>query len=338
LSHSWENQASRDLIALRGSSPAWAYRPGLAPAVEPTVLSVLALIATNNELSGQASAETSTAPAANKPATKPIGPSACEWMKKLQQPDGSIALTERLLKPGWGTAYSLLHWSRFPGFEEARAGASHWLLTTKGHAFASTVENAHTIGHDPTLVGWPWVAGTHSWVEPTSLAILALDREGLSAHPRVQEGIALVLDRALSSGGWNYGNKSVYGKPLRPQPGPTGVALLALANHDRSSKTVSLAINYLRQTLPTIHAPVSLGWGILGLKAHDACPKEFDTWLASAHDRTTKRPGDAMSLALMLLAANEQGVSMFVAPSPKKGPATENPRAKPIHSSSEHKS
>jgi hypothetical protein len=316
VSQSWMRRASRELIALRGSSPAWAYRQGLALAVEPTVLSCLALVASENDTPSPDAGQSATVSSFATSASDPVGKAACEWMKTIQQPDASIPVTQRLLKPGWATAYALMLWSRFPGYGKERRRARHWLSSAKGHAFAATEENAHTIGHDPTLIGWPWVAGTHSWIEPTALAILALDREGLSAHPRVQQGISLILDRAIDSGGWNYGNKAVFGKQLRPQPGPTGVALLALANHERSSKKVGLAIDYLRQALPTITASVSLGWGILGLAAHDACPKDADTWLATAYDRTANQSRSAMSLALLLLAAHKQGVSLFLAPSP----------------------
>ena len=42
----------------------------------------------------------------------------------------------------------------------------------------------------------PGSSGTHSWVEPTALAVLALRREGLGSHARVQEGVRLLRDRA----------------------------------------------------------------------------------------------------------------------------------------------
>ena len=38
-------------------------------------------------------------------------------------------------------------------------------------------------------LGWPWVDGTHSWVEPTALALLVMGREGLSGHSRAREGV-----------------------------------------------------------------------------------------------------------------------------------------------------
>ena len=111
------------------------------------------------------------------------------------------------------------------------------------------------IGHDPNLVGWPWVEATHSWLEPTALAILALCRGGLAEHPRVKAGVDLILDRALEAGGWNYGNKAVFGTELRPQPGPTGLALLALAAVGTRREAVSRGLTYLREAARDLRAP-----------------------------------------------------------------------------------
>ena len=89
------------------------------------------------------------------------------------------------------------------------------------------------IGHDSTLVGWPWVDGTHSWLEPTALAILALCREGLGDHPRVAAGIALILDRALEDGGWNYGGKAVFGRSAAPSARTDGARASGLGRAAR---------------------------------------------------------------------------------------------------------
>ena len=85
------------------------------------------------------------------------------------------------------------------------------------------------VGHDTTLQGWPWVVGTHSWVEPTAINVLALRSAGQAGHPRCREAVKLLLDRQLPEGGWNYGNTTVLGHVLRPQVQPTGLALAALA-------------------------------------------------------------------------------------------------------------
>jgi hypothetical protein len=198
----------------------------------------------------------------------------------------------------------MLLWSGLTGYEVQRRLARNWLLGFEGRPIPITPENRGVLGHDSTLIGWPWVEKTHSWLEPTALAILALCREGLGDHTRVGRGARLILDRAVAGGGWNYGNKAVFGQPLRPQPAPTGIALLALAASRRAnpSPAVSRALDYLHETLPRLRAAVSLGWGVIGLRAHDACPAGAGSWLADAYEQFTGRPDAALGLAVLLLA------------------------------------
>jgi hypothetical protein len=161
------------------------------------------------------------------------------------------------------------------------------------------------LGHDPTLVGWPWIEGTHSWLEPTALAVLALSREGLGDHPRVAEGLAVVRDRSLAHGGWNYGNRTVFNRELRPQPGPTGLALLALSASPSTVRPhcVDLALKYLHRALPEVRAMTYLGWAVLGLRAWKACPGEAATWLAESYSLHASARDATVGLGLLLLAA-----------------------------------
>jgi hypothetical protein len=166
------------------------------------------------------------------------------------------------------------------------------------------------LGHDTTLVGWPWVDGTHSWVEPTALAILALRREGFGDHPRVREGLRLIEDRAVDTGGWNCGNRATFGRVLRPQPGPTGLALLALAHSATRSEVAERGIAYLREALPTVRAAESLGWGVLGLRAWGRPAVDAGRWLAESFERVVRRPDAAPRLALLLLAAGDHSLEL----------------------------
>ena len=155
---------------------------------------------------------------------------SARWLTSVQRPDGSLPVTEGLDSPGgWPTAHALLLWNVVAGYQATVDRSRTWLLDRKGEVIPIDGNAKKVVGHDSRLVGWPWVEATHSWLEPTAMAILALCRVGLAGHPRVKAGVELILDRALDSGGWNYGNKSVFGTELRPQPGPTGLALLALA-------------------------------------------------------------------------------------------------------------
>jgi hypothetical protein len=297
---SWIPDARRELVGLRGHSGVWGYRRDHRPSVEPTVLACLGLLA--------------SAPTNVSAGDLEITRKAADWMQAIQQSNGALPVSEGSTSPGWATPYALMFWTNISGKEAARRRARTWLLDDEGVPLYLSSQSERVIGHNPGMVGWPWVAGTHSWLEPTALAILALRRDGLFDHPRIKAGTKLILDRALESGGWNYGNKSVFGTELRPQPGPTGLALLALASGGKQSRAVAAALAYLRQTLPDIQAPVSLGWGILGLRAHHGCSSEAEEWIARSYSRCVGKPDAAMGLALLLLASSEHTLELMITP------------------------
>jgi hypothetical protein len=144
------------------------------------------------------------------------------------------------------------------------------------------------------------------------MAVLALSGERLVDHPRVKAGIHLILKRALRCGGWNYGNSVVFGRELRAQPGPSGIALLALAASGEETAECRRGIDYLRESLKEVRSGVSLGWGVLGLRVWDACPRKAGNWLAESYRKYGARADQADSLSLLLLAASERGPDLLV--------------------------
>jgi hypothetical protein len=157
-------------------------------------------------------------------------------------------------------------------------------------------------GHDTTLVGWSWAEGTHSWVEPTALQVVALRTAGHGQHPRVREAVRLLLDRQLPAGGWNYGNTLVMGNTLPPHVQPTGIALLALAGEPAARGRIERSLTYLRQTVNESTATVSLAWALLGLAAHGQSPAPAAEWLERAFRRTAQRDCSPYKYALLGLA------------------------------------
>jgi hypothetical protein len=110
------------------------------------------------------------------------------------------------------------------------------------------------------------------------------------------------MNRQLSSGGWNYGNTTVYGTELAPMPESTGLALSALSGLVKK-QDVSISINQLRDTAETLTTPFSLGWAILGLAAWGERPRNANTLI----DRCLNRQGrygvyDTSLLSLLLVA------------------------------------
>ncbi len=165
------------------------------------------------------------------------------------------------------------------------------------------LENTPSMGHDTTLIGWPWVVGTHSWYEPTCLAVLALKAHGYANHPRCLEGIRVLQDRLLPRGGANYGNTLVLGQHLMPHLQPTGLALLALAGTNDESGRQALSREYLLRELPLLPGAASLAYGIIGLHAQGYELPEAESLLQAAAARVLRRDTSPYRLALLCWAA-----------------------------------
>jgi hypothetical protein len=292
MMESWILQA-RERVAKARGQVGWGYRPGAELAVEPSVIAGLALLGTDEDAASSRAIAAATGAA----------------LARLQQPDGHVGPSASQSSPGWPTPFALLLWTALDAEAPARKRAVAYLLGLRGEAFPKRAGSP--FGHDTTLQGWPWVEGTHSWVEPTALAILALCREGRRSQPRVEEGLKLLRDRALPSGGWNYGNTTVFGAELRPQPGPTGLALLALAATGTRAPCVERGLAYLEKTLPALRAPQSLGLGLLGLRAHGRDPATVRAAFEAALAATAAAPDAAVQAAYLLLGAGGRSLELL---------------------------
>jgi hypothetical protein len=185
------------------------------------------------------------------------------------------------------------------------------LLGQEGIPVANLAPSQRIVGHDTSLIGWSWVADTHSWLEPTAVTVLAMRRDGKADHPRVRAGLRLIRDRALAAGGWNYGNSRLFGRNLRPQPAPTGLALLSLAGVDSRTEIVERAIRYLQGALPETRATQSLCWGVLGLRAWGCRPEAADGWLEEACEQALRRNGLASRSSHLLLAVGDRSLELL---------------------------
>lgn len=267
---------------------AWGYLPGGAAAAEPAALSALALASHGRRAAARA----------------PL-----DWLCTQQSADGRVGAVAGDSDPAWPTAWAVLAWQTAGAQEPASSPGERyqpaikrgiaWLLEARG----TPLQKSADIGHDPTLVGWPWVLSTHSWVEPTAMAVLSLKATGRARDPRCVEGIRLLHDRLLPAGGCNYGNTEVLGQFLRPHVEPTGVCLWALAGEPDADGRTRRSLDYLRSELPRQQAAISLSYGLIGLAAHGVLLVEAESLLAAAAGRTLRRAPVAYRLALLALAA-----------------------------------
>jgi hypothetical protein len=190
-------------------------------------------------------------------------------LRSEQGNDGRVWVSRENPDSFWPTALAVLAWQDAPACTDAQQRAIKFLLETTGVHYRS--QPSEVAGHDAGLKGWPWVANTHSWIEPTVLSVIALKAAGYGRHDRVQEALRMILDRQLPHGGWNYGNTFVFGRELRPMPESTGSALTGLAGHVEMG-VVARSLDYLRGEVNALRTPVSLGWGLLGLAAWGMWP------------------------------------------------------------------
>jgi hypothetical protein len=201
---------------------------------------------------------------------------ACWRLAKSQLSDGRIPVIDGHPESYWPTALAVLAWKKVAGFERQVELALRFILNATG-IHRPKQKNA-PIADDPSIKGWPWIENTYSWIEPTALSTLALKVCGFAGHNRVLEAKKMILDRQLSSGGWNYGNTRVFGTMLRPNPVCTGHALSALTGLTEPGH-VELSLDYLHHEIEHVRTPLSLSWAIFGLAAWSEALPEARKWI-----------------------------------------------------------
>jgi hypothetical protein len=286
-----------ELTARLISAKSFGYHRDSQSAVEPTTLAAIALLGTEQAKS-----------------SLPL----LQWLLERQNGDGSLGVDTADTAPCWPTAWAIIAWHHAQSselnaarFASARDKALEWLVTAQGETIAHE-DTKGTTGHDTMILGWSWVKGTHAWLEPTAMALLALKLTGHDDHVRAREAVDLLHDRLLPKGGSNYGNTIVFNQELRPHVQPTGLALLALGGERHPDDRVAKSIDYLRGELSARTPTASLSYGLLGLAAQNAYPADAESWLSAAAQRTLSRDPAPYKLALLLLAS--RGVACPLVP------------------------
>ncbi len=231
----------------------WGYTAGQAAQVEPTCLGLLALAGSSHP---------------------DVLAKARQALLACGRADGSFHLAKGREEAIWPTAQVLFTRAALGDDPELLKPTAGYLLMVKGKLPLNSkpdetvvIDPKHDI--DTRIIGWPWAEQNFSWVEPTAWACLALRRFGQGDHPRVQEGLKLILDRAMDDGGINYGNRRILGKLLDPIPGPTAIMLLALQG--QSHARIDAAVKYQISQLETADLE-HLCWGKLALDLYRHLP------------------------------------------------------------------
>ena len=270
----------------------WPYLRG-SSWTEPTAYAVLALLAAGE----------------TEPARRGVS-----WILAIQRPDGGWPPQAGVDRSTWVTALVALLPPEYLG-ARAHAGAIAWLLETTGRESTTTYRLREWLLGNPRppeqeFPGWPWIPDAAAWVAPTSLAVLALDKEYRrrplpAIRDRIDSGRRFLLARMCHEGGWNYGSAGALGYESRPYPETTGMALAALrgVRSPRTERALTLAQRFLGEC----RSADALNWLRLGLLAHGQLPAGYCHPLEIA-DRTL--PDTSLGL---LVGAAAKGRDFFLA-------------------------
>lgn len=246
-------QALDFIRANRNPDGGWGYRPGRKSLVEPTSFCLLALLSAGE---------------------KDRASKGLDFLKSCQLPSGAIGLSPEDTEGNWMSYAALLAFNAL-GAEAEKRRSLEWILSMDDASSRFSREDVSTIKrvyrYDASIQGWPWTPGTTAWVEPTALFVIALTRAGIpSTHKRIKSGVALILDRTIPSGGWNFGNAYSKSHELEPNTISTALALAALhrAGVSGSLAPVAAGIRFLSRSLSEDISAAALAWSLLALESY----------------------------------------------------------------------
>jgi hypothetical protein len=289
------------LLDAQNEDGGWpASKPG-GSSTEVTALAVMALSTTGDPALGEATA------------------AGRRWLVSRQRADGGWSSSAAVDESSWMTAPAVLALSSGPAGSAALRGG-RWLLEREGQglgwfarAWFWLFARARASDLDTELKGWPWSAGTFSWVEPTAYSLLALKKLGAALpEPRVrwriEQGERVIYDRVCPGGGWNYGSRRVLGENLAPYADTTALALMAVHDRDRTD-AIRQSLRVLEELMKDARSGLALGWAALCFDLYGVSSAPWRHRLREQYS-ATQFLGRMKPLALALLALNG-GAPMF---------------------------
>jgi len=248
------------LLQQQNPDGGWPYRRG-GSWTEPTVYAVLALAGAGDSASVER---------------------GLQWIRAAQRDDGGWQARPGIGESCWVTSLAALLPAERLGVERHRRAIA-WLSATTGmestalYRIRRWMMGSQTPS-EITAPGWPWVTGSAAWVSPTSLGILALDRENRlrPAHgleSRIDAGRQFLINRMCKGGGWNHGSTRAFGYETGAYPETTGMALAALRGYrgQQTDQSLAVALRFLEQC----RTADALNWLRPGLAAQGRMPEGY---------------------------------------------------------------
>ena len=230
--------------------------------LEPTAYAILAL-------TGLPEAKTATSKAVDL---------VCSW----QNPEGAFQPSATVKKTSWVTSLGTTVATTYGRTEAASRGAKYLLAVHGVEADSWLTKTVKIVlppvylDRDPFIPGWPWQEHCSSWIEPTSHAIIALQKTALQtsssqkARERIDMGQQMILSLRCKDGGWNYGSRSAFNVDLPSYPETTALALFGLKG--RSAAELAGPLDTLKKLAAQPQAPLARAWINVSLALHGLTP------------------------------------------------------------------
>ena len=231
---------------------------------------------------------------------------AVRWLLAGQHRDGGWGVSHADGESGWTTAWAV--WAlAASGVTDGVSRGAAWLL---GHRSVPVRIPPSISRLDGTLVGWSWTPSTFGWIEPTALALLAIRASGAADGGALAAGRAMLLDRACTGGGWNYGNTTMVANEVAATIPETSLVLMALFAGDPklSDPRIPAGLDYLRRGIDPLPGALSLAWSVLALSAWGADASAPAAHLLSAQGAAGDWNGNPATTALGALAMEVAGL------------------------------
>jgi hypothetical protein len=237
------------LISTQHMSGGWGYGTGQKPVVEPTAAVLLAI--------------------RNEPLADNSFQRGISWILSCQHQDGGWGINEDDPESGWQTAWALTALRYSTQNQDSISRSVEWMVTV------GTLEITHEEfqgGGIPKRdnIGafiWPWLPGQAGWIEPTAMAVLAL--EGLTKSPladfRISAALNYFQQYRTVDGGWNVGNAGPLDTIVIPRAYPTALVLMAL-DRIAQSEIQTIDLSALRQDLQRDPSILIQSSGLLALR------------------------------------------------------------------------
>ena len=236
----------------------WGYFPGKQSWLEPTAYAWLALH--------------------NAPGAAPALDRALALLLSWQRPDGGWSPNGQVKQSTWVTslAVTVLAAARQTSEAPFQRGVE-WLMGlqgVEGSWFNRVTASLGLVdpGRDLSLTGWPWLAGTSSWVEPTAHALVALrkapGRTEIAA--RIDTGTKQIWSLRCADGGWNYGAPNALHVNLPSYPETTALALIGLAG--ATEPKLPQALQHARTLASQPQSLMAAAWLAIALRLHGIEP------------------------------------------------------------------